>query len=493
MAGNLYTGTSIYDFKTIAGTSDDFSATTGTTGIIAIGGSKTGSIETAGDLDWFKVTLTAGKNYTFEALGSPTSNGSLTDPYLRLYNSSGTILTQDDDSGIGLNASLNYTAASSGTYYIGASSWGASTGTYTVKASLTSIDSMAPEVISFSPADGTTGVPIGSNISLTFNEAVKAGAGNIYVYNSNGSITKTISVNDASQVSFLGNTITINPSSDLTYNTDYFIKFGSGVVKDSAGNNFAGISDSTTFNFRTEASSSGSFDIDIVYSGNSAYQAYFDQAANLFESIILNDLPSANYLGTTIDDLRINASVVAIDGQGGILGQAGPQQFRSSGSLPYFGIMQFDSSDVASMVSNGTFTDVVVHEMAHVLGFGTLWKGFGLNNTFGQYIGQNALTEYRNISGNAGATYIPLETSGGSGTAESHWSEAIFDREIMTGYAESSGNMPLSRMTIASFADLGYSVDFSYAEAYSSQLANFSQVGLIGTQSPESGVPLLVV
>ena len=54
----------------------------------------------------------------------------------------------------------------------------------------------------------------------------------------------------------------------------------------------------------------------------------------------------------------------------------------------------------------------------------------------------------------------------------------------MTGYAESSGNMPLSILTIAALEDLGYSVDYSAAEAYS--LATTSSIVATGIQTTES-------
>jgi Ca2+-binding RTX toxin-like protein len=154
---------------------------------------------------------------------------------------------------------------------------------------------------------------------------------------------------------------------------------------------------------------------------------------------------------------------------GKILGQAGFTYYRTGSLMPIAGIMQFDSADVASMVSAGIFADVVAHEMAHVMGFGTLWNpGFrGLNSTFGQYTGQQALNEYRLLSGNSSASYVPLETVGGSGTVNAHWAESVFGAELMTGYASSSGNMPLSRMTVASFADIGYQINYGVAEAYS--------------------------
>ena len=126
--------------------------------------------------------------------------------------------------------------------------------------------------------------------------------------------------------------------------------------------------------------------------------------------------------------------------------------------------MQFDNYDMANMVNNGSLLKVILHEMGHVLGLGTLWNQFGFNTTFGQYTGTNALNEYRQLSGNAGASYVPLETGGGSGTANAHWRESIFKDELMTGYA--TGSMPLSRLSIAALADLGYQVNYSAAQSY---------------------------
>jgi hypothetical protein len=127
--------------------------------------------------------------------------------------------------------------------------------------------------------------------------------------------------------------------------------------------------------------------------------------------------------------------------------------------------MQFDSADLATMAANGTLYYVVLHEMGHVLGIGTLWNEFGLKSDFYNYVGQNALAEYRRISGNPSATSIPLETTGGSGTAGVHWSEAVFGNEVMTGYI-SPPSMPLSSMSIASLRDLGYAVNWGAAEGY---------------------------
>ena len=63
--------------------SDDYSADAQTTGAVAVGGSTTGTIETAYDEDWFAVDLVAGRTYAIDLRGSPTDDGTLSDPYLR--------------------------------------------------------------------------------------------------------------------------------------------------------------------------------------------------------------------------------------------------------------------------------------------------------------------------------------------------------------------------------------------------------------------------
>ena len=51
---------------------DDYEAGTGTSATVAAGGSATGEIESAGDRDWFAVTLEAGTTYRIDLEGSPT-------------------------------------------------------------------------------------------------------------------------------------------------------------------------------------------------------------------------------------------------------------------------------------------------------------------------------------------------------------------------------------------------------------------------------------
>lgn len=218
----------------------------------------------------------------------------------------------------------------------------------------------------------------------------------------------------------------------------------------------------TTFGTNTPPPSGDtSFNIEFRFDNTvtQAIQAYFETAALRWESIITSDIPDYN----GVDDVVIDVSTPYIDGVSKILGQAGPKSLRPVTDLPITGGMKFDSADVANMISKGNFDDVILHEMGHVLGIGTLWDLLGLKSGF-SYTGSHALDAYRSLLGNSTVTSIPLETGGGPGTAGSHWAESVFGNEIMTGYADAV--MPISKMTLGALQDLGYTVDYTKADIY---------------------------
>jgi hypothetical protein len=206
------------------------------------------------------------------------------------------------------------------------------------------------------------------------------------------------------------------------------------------------------------------FDIDFEYNGNAAYRSYFDAAAARWERVIIGDLPGFTVPGYGfVDDLLISVSISSIDGAGGILGSAAPVWYRNSSLLPIQGNVTFDSADVARMVADGSFSDVVAHEIGHVLGIGTMWEREGLSNGFNAYFGTAGIAAYRELGGTG--AFVPLETTGGPGTAGGHWSDALFGNELMTGFI-SGGSNPLSILTIGSLQDQGYTVNYRAAEPY---------------------------
>src|SRR6185369_14328188 len=140
-------------------------------------------------------------------------------------------------------------------------------------------DTIAPTLTASSPADDAVAVPTGSNLVLTFSEAVKAGSGSIVL--SNGTDTRTIAIGDASQVTISGNLVTLNPSSDLDANTTYSIRLAGGVITDLAGNAYAGISDTTTLNFTTaDTTAPGAPVVDLVAASDTGASSTDDKTSD---------------------------------------------------------------------------------------------------------------------------------------------------------------------------------------------------------------------
>jgi hypothetical protein len=241
------------------------------------------------------------------------------------------------------------------------------------------------------------------------------------------------------------------------------------------------------------APASGTYNIDVRYVGTppaAAIQAAFTNVVNRLQAQIVADIPSlalnadmgqclagAPQVNETIDDILIFVKIAPDDGVNGRLGFAGPCVIRTGIGLPLAGIMSLDEADVAVMVGQGRLELTILHEMHHILGFGTLWNepsffptplmdGFGLANPV-----------YRGAAGNAayfaaGGTSpggLRIENSGGAGTQDSHWRESVFFAELLTGFLDNGPN-PLSAFSIMSLADFGYSVSTAGADAYTMPL-----------------------
>ncbi len=204
---------------------------------------------------------------------------------------------------------------------------------------------------------------------------------------------------------------------------------------------------------------------------SAAQQAAFETAAARWGRIVSADVPAVVIDGETIDDVRIDATGELIDGPGRVLGRAGPIDLRPDSFIPATGIMSFDSADLAQMERDGSLVSVIVHEMAHVLGFGTIFDRvdliLGAGGADPQFTGENAAREYGDLLGDATGRprSVPLANVGGAGTRDGHWREAVFANELMTGILDAGPN-PISRVTIAAFEDLGYTVDYAGADVY---------------------------
>ncbi|KAI9008663.1 hypothetical protein DFJ74DRAFT_773054 [Hyaloraphidium curvatum] len=260
---------------------------------------------------------------------------------------------------------------------------------------------------------------------------------------------------------------------------------------------------------REDSTKATVFNIELLRcSPSTEYDATFIRAAQRWMSIITEDVQdvSANMVRLDdcvatydwaanrwtnamscgrIDDLIIGFSVAPIDGPGKILGAANWWYYRDGGAndrLPCTGFMIFDSEDVAALVSTGQFEAVVLHEMGHVLGIGTVWdlksqlwpsNCWDIISSGGTAFGARYLGPYANASlslvdptGSLMLPYVPVHDSPNeNSTSCSHWKEASFGRELMTGYISPPRQTnPLSYLTAWSLRDLGYSIDPSSPE-----------------------------
>ena len=223
----------------------------------------------------------------------------------------------------------------------------------------------------------------------------------------------------------------------------------------------------------------GEFSIVIRYLGETPaleYQQAVDSAARVWERAIVGNLPAVNVnlgpLGTLcgavneeVDDIIMFVRIEPIDGEFGVLGSAGPCASRQSNSLPVLGGMRLDAADVARLAAQNQLVAVVIHEMAHILGFGTRWNALNLLTGAGTseplFTGPAARTVFETmVLGGLGYTgpRVPVENVGGPGSVDGHWRESVLRNELMTSILNIGPN-PLSALSLAGFRDMGYVMD----------------------------------
>lgn len=213
------------------------------------------------------------------------------------------------------------------------------------------------------------------------------------------------------------------------------------------------------------------------------------RAARRWEQIITGDLPDvtvtleAGFCGAgfpptplvnrPVDDLlvqvtgaRLLSSPPESDGPGKAVGQAGPCGPLRPGIriIPYARI-GIDPADLNRLEEQRSLFDVVLHELGHALGFGTVpnWRPFLLNSgtTNPRFAGRQATAEYNSLGGSGN---VPVQVEP---PPEGHWRRTL-GLELMTPVLPPPPARPaLSRITAAAMQDLGFTgVNLSAADPY---------------------------
>ena len=116
----------------------------------------------------------------------------------------------------------------------------------------TNLDTIDPFITFTTPSDDAVGVQTSASLSVTFNEPIVKGVGNITITETtSNAIHEIIPIGDK-RISFLSDRIIkIDPNSDFKPNTEYFISMSKGSFKDLNDNEFAGMARTDTYNFTT--------------------------------------------------------------------------------------------------------------------------------------------------------------------------------------------------------------------------------------------------
>ena len=159
-----------------------------------------------------------------------------------------------------------------------------------------------PVITALTPSNNAIDVPVNSGFSIKFDQKVAKGTGFIYVKQlSDNSIVYTIDVTDVS-VAITDSTITFNPTG-LAYSTDYYVNIDAGAFVNLPGDkSFAGISDNSTWKFRTA-------DPDITAPvWTATYPKVSNVANNDFDLLVNLDEPCSAYYVVVSDGSPIPTS-----------------------------------------------------------------------------------------------------------------------------------------------------------------------------------------
>lgn len=220
-----------------------------------------------------------------------------------------------------------------------------------------------------------------------------------------------------------------------------------------------------TFNFvgaQTAYTSANGSVIDTV-DATPEQKAAFEFAATVWEGVITGYDDAVTW---PLSTMQIDIEMTSLDGPSSTLAIGGPTDHYINGAFDVSnkGMVRLDADDwlggPLGRNTLGMFNGTILHELAHVLGFGTLWSRNGAVDKVGRYVGANALAAYR-AEFAPDAEFIPLSPD------KAHWDECwdpaastecrlskFNDPELMTPYVLDA--MTISATTIASIRDLGF-------------------------------------
>lgn len=182
----------------------------------------------------------------------------------------------------------------------------------------------------------------------------------------------------------------------------------------------------------------------------------------LSESFIATELPQNG-----VDDLYVSVMVEDLSGTpfAGVFAVAGPSLFgletnyNGNEGVRYkvtAGRIRLNKARYERAMSRGYMENLLVHELGHVLGIGTLWGYQGLIADKGTYTGKHATQAWHDL-GCSGDLPVDPES-------KMHWQEGCLVHEVMNPNFYQHHKDLFSTISMGALEDLGYSVNYKEAD-----------------------------
>jgi hypothetical protein len=238
---------------------------------------------------------------------------------------------------------------------------------------------------------------------------------------------------------------------------------------------------------------------------NGITQSIVDHATNIINSILMKRNSNTIYDISMSYDPSLNGTTILGYAKWST-GEIGLNSDNDSGSNRYF-----------NNVSTSLNSVVLIHEILHILGFGSgsIWSALSTTNSNwgNHYTGINGIYQYNNLldinNYKVKLSHIKIEDSGGPGTVSAHIEEGAipingtwvpqirydengiiypsFYEEIMSGWLDATNFFTIQ--TCGVLQDLGFTVNYNSSDVYSGSLiiypaltinqTNMQSIGLI--------------
>jgi hypothetical protein len=267
---------------------------------LAVGATLKGTLGHPGDVDAFRMEVQAGQQYL---ISLKDAGHAFMTVYDSDYHGQSTSVRSADDTG-----QVIYTAQKSGTLFVQLASTDGSTGKYSLSAQTIEPETTAPKLVSVKiGTEGGFWQP-GSDIVISFNEAIRAEIGGMILYDgthfrSYGPGYMNLSVD--------GNVLTWHMPDTLDPDSDFTLQIPEGLVKDLAGNPLAA---SGSFELKTRSADlqlGGTAGADKFTANSSGYDTFDGQGG----------VDTVSYAGKRADfTLSHSGTTFTVKDNSGVLG-----------------------------------------------------------------------------------------------------------------------------------------------------------------------------